>query len=100
MIPAGHVYLLAVLLFGLGLVGFLRQRNVIMLLMCIELMINSANLAFMGGARAHGDVGGVLMPLFLIVVAAAEAAVGLSLVLILYRRRGTLDVEVLRGMRD
>ena len=71
-----------------------------MLLMSIELMINSANLVFLGAARKWGDVEGTLMPMFLIVVAAAEAAIGLSLILVLYRRRGTLDVEVLRGMKS
>lgn len=98
-IPTGHVFLLAALLFGLGVLGFLRQRNAIMLLMSIELMINSANLVFLGAARAHGDAQGTLMPLFLIVVAAAEAAIGLSLILILFRKRGTLDVEAARELR-
>ena len=99
-IPTEHVYILAALLFGLGMIGFLRQRNVIMLLMCVELMLNSANLVFLGAARQHGSTDGALAPLFLIVVAAAEAAIGLSLILVLYRKRGTLDVEVLRGMKD
>ncbi|TAH34585.1 MAG: NADH-quinone oxidoreductase subunit NuoK [Planctomycetota bacterium] len=94
------VYLLAALLFGLGVIGFLRQRNAVMILMAVELMLNSANLTFLGAARARGDVDGSMMPLFLIVVAAAEAAVGLALILALFRSRRTLDIEVPRSLRD
>ncbi|KAA3612742.1 MAG: NADH-quinone oxidoreductase subunit NuoK [Planctomycetota bacterium] len=100
MIPPPHVYTLAVLLFGLGVFGFLRHRNAIMLLMSVELMLNSANLSFLAAARAHGDSDGAMMPMFLIVVAAAEAAVGLALILILFRKRQTLDIEVPRSLKD
>ena len=99
MIPTSHALVLAALLFALGVIGFLRQRNVIMLLMCVELMLNSANLVFLAAARAHGKVDGVMMPLFLVVVAAAEAAVGLALVITLFRKRGSLDIEDSKGLR-
>ena len=94
------IYVLAALLFGLGVVGFLRQRNAILLLMSVELMLNSANLTFLGAAQARGDVQGGMMPLFLIVVAAAEAAVGLGLILALFRRRRTVDIEAPHGLNN
>lgn len=87
------VYVLAALLFGLGVIGFLRQRNAILLLLSVELMLNSANLTFLGAAQARGDVNGAMMPLFFIVVAASEAAVGLALILALFRRRQSVDVD-------
>lgn len=96
----GDVYAVAALLFGLGVAGFLRQRNAILVLMSVELMLNSANLVFLAGARARGGVDGAMLPLFVIVVAAAEAAVGLALILALFRRRRTLDIEVPRTLRD
>jgi len=100
MIPPGHVHVLAALLFALGVVGFLRQRNAILLLMSVELMLNSAILTFLAGSAEHGSVDGVVGPLFLLVVAAAEAAVGLALILVLYRKTRTTDVEVARRMKD
>ncbi len=100
MIPTAHVHILAALLFGLGILGFLRQRNAIMLLMSVELMLNSANLSFLAAAREQGNVDGAMMPLFVLVVAAAEAAVGLALIIILFRKRVSLDVDLLRSLRD
>ncbi len=100
MIPPAHVYVLAALLFGLGVAGFLRQRNALLVLMAVELMLNSANLVFLGAAREQASVAGAMMPLFLIVVAAAEAAVGLGLVIILFRRKQTTDVQAPRMLKD
>ena len=95
----GAYVAVSAILFALGVFGFLRNRNAIMLLMSVELMLNSANLTFLAAAREHGDVNGSMMPLFLIVVAAAEAAIGLALIIVLFRKRTTLDVNVPRILR-
>lgn len=95
-IPLEHGLILAALLFALGLVGLLVRRNVLFVLLSIEIMLNAAGLAFVvAGARWQAPDGQVMF-LFLLAVAAAEVAVGLALVLGLRRRFGTLDVDVLR----
>lgn len=99
MIPVAHAYILAGLLFGLGIFGFLRNRNAIMLLMAVELMLNAANVVFLAASREFAEADGALLALFLIVIAACEAAVGLALILALYRRKGSIDVETASELR-
>jgi NADH-quinone oxidoreductase subunit K len=90
---------LAGLLFMLGLAGVLARRNVIFILMSIEIMLNAAGLAFVvAGARWH-QADGQVMFFFILAMAAAEVSVGLALVLRLYRQWGTLDVDVASSMR-
>jgi NADH-quinone oxidoreductase subunit K len=89
---------LAAVLFTLGVAGFLLRRNVIVVLMSIELMLNAANLSFLAAARMHStpgspDLQGPVFALFVIVVAAIEAAVGLALVIALYRRKQTVSLD-------
>jgi NADH-quinone oxidoreductase subunit K len=81
------------LLFSLGLVGILTRRNVLMILLCIELMFNAANLAFIAYARAWNDVGGQVIVFFVIVVAAAEVTVGLAIAVLLSRQLKTLNAD-------
>ncbi len=88
-----HYLLLSALLFAVGLVGVLYRRNVIIVLMCLELMLSAANLAFVTFARMHHDLHGHVMVFFSIAVAAAEAAVALSIIIALHRARGGVDVE-------
>lgn len=88
-----HYLLLSALLFGVGLAGVLFRRNIIIVLMCLELMLSAANLAFVTFSRMHGDLQGQVMVFFSIAVAAAEAAVALSIIIALYRARGGVDVE-------
>jgi NADH-quinone oxidoreductase subunit K len=90
----GYYFALSALLFGIGFVGVLLRRNVIVLFMCIELMLNSVNLTLAAAARMWGDADGQVFVFFVIVVAAAEVVVGLALIVNLYFRRGTLDVDV------
>ncbi len=98
-VPTQHLLVLAALLFGLGVLGFLVRRNVIIVLASIELMLNAANLLFLAGSRHWAQAGGgaplegPIFALFVIVVAAAEAAVGLALVIALYRVRRTLALD-------
>jgi NADH-quinone oxidoreductase subunit K len=104
-VPNEHLLVLAAILFSLGLAGFLLRRNVIVVLMCIELMLNAANLTFVAAARAHStpgaiDVQGPVFALFVIVVAAIEAAVGLALVIALYRRKQTVSLDSVDQLKD
>lgn len=92
-IPLEHVIALSALLFAIGVAGALARRNLIVILMSIELMLNAANLAFVGFARAWGDVGGQIFVLMVIAVAAAEVAVGLGIVIALFRNRESVNVE-------
>ena len=93
MIPLEHVIALSGLLFAIGTVGALTRRNLIIILMSIELMLNAANLAFVGFARAWGAVDGHVFVLIVIAVAAAEVAVGLGIVIALFRNRESVNVD-------
>ncbi len=84
---------LGALLFGMGMVGFLYRRNAIVMFMCIELMLNACNLTLVSFARQHGLNHGSIYALFVITVAAAEVAVGLGIVLSMFRNRDSVDLE-------
>jgi NADH-quinone oxidoreductase subunit K len=94
-----HGLLLAALLFALGLLGVLVRRNVIFILMSIEIMLNAAGLAFVVAGSRWSQADGQVMFILILAVAAAEVSVGLALVLQLYRRLQTLDVDVASKMR-
>jgi NADH-quinone oxidoreductase subunit K len=90
---------IAALLFTIGVVGVLVRRNVIVMLMCIELMLNAVNLTFIAFAHEGQTMAGHIFALFVITVAAAEAAVGLAIVIALFRRRRTTDADDASLMR-
>ena len=98
-IPVEHGLLLAAALFALGLVGVLVRRNIIFMLMSIEIMLNAAGLAFVVAGARWQQPDGQVMFFFVLTMAAAEVAVGLALVLRLYHLRGTLDTDVTAEMR-
>jgi NADH-quinone oxidoreductase subunit K len=85
--------LLSALLFSVGAVGVIVKKNVIAVFLCIELMLNAVNLAFVAFSRYLNQVHGQIFVFFVMVVAAAEAAVGLAITISLYRNRGTLNVD-------
>jgi len=93
MIPISHVLVLSALLFSIGVLGVMLRRNVIVVFMSIELMLNAVNLSFVGFAHTMDDMTGVIFIFFIIVVAAAEAVVGLSIILSIYRTRKTLNID-------
>jgi len=93
MVPTSHYLLLSAILFGLGIVGFVFKRNIITLFMSIELMLNAVNLAFVAFSQSLGKPYGEVFVLFVIVVAAAEAAVGLGIIILTARNRRSLNVE-------
>ena len=91
--------ILSAILFSLGVFGVLIRRNAIILFMCVELMLNAVNLAFVALAQVHG-VGGHIMVFFVMSVAAAEAAVGLAIILAIFRHKQTVDlgnINLLKG---
>src|ERR1700741_5313940 len=93
MIPISYYLMLSPILFGLGIVAFVFKRNIITIFMSIELMLNAVNLAFVAFSQAFGEVQGQVFVLFVIVVAAAEAAVGLGIIILIQRNRQSLNVE-------
>ena len=93
MVPVSYYLVLSAVLFGLGVVGFIFKRNIITIYMAIEVMLNAVNLAFVAFARAHNQLDGLVFVFFVIVVAAAEAAVGLAIVITIAHNRRTLNVE-------
>lgn len=93
MVPLEHVLGLSAILFSIGVAGALTRRNLIVILMSIELMLNGVNLAFIGFSRAWGGLNGQVMVLMVITVAAAEVAVGLGILIAMFRNRETMNVE-------
>ena len=85
--------------FSIGAGGVLVRRNPLVILLCIELMLNAANLALIAFARANGDMEGQIFAIIVMVVAACEVAVGLGLIVALYRRRLPIDVDELRELQ-
>lgn len=92
MSPAGYVTL-AVVLFAIGGVGVLVRRNAIIVFMCVELMLNAANLAFVAFSRMWGNLDGQVIAFFVMVVAAAEVVVGLAILMAIFRTRKSTSVD-------
>ena len=97
MTPTYYV-ILASVLFTIGAVGVLIRRNAIVLFMCVELMLNAVNLAFVALAQLHG-ASGYIMVLFVMTVAAAEAAVGLAIILAIFRHKQSVDLQNINLLR-
>src|SRR5689334_13000011 len=94
-----HYLTISTLLFSLGLLGVLVRRNLLIMYMSLELMLNAADLAFVAMSRFNNNLNGQVMVFFVITVAAAEVAVGLALIVALYRKRQTAHVEDLASMK-
>jgi len=90
--PASYIFL-SVVLFSIGGIGVLVRRNAIVIFMCIELMLNACNLAFVAFARMHGNLDGQVVAFFVMVVAAAEVVVGLAILMAIYRARKSASVD-------
>ncbi|MFQ6058079.1 MAG: NADH-quinone oxidoreductase subunit NuoK [Anaerolineae bacterium] len=93
MVPLSYYTILSAALFTIGVVGVLIRRNAIIIFMSIELMLNAANLAFVAFSRALNSLDGQIFVFFVITVAAAEVAVGLALIVTIFRTKGTTDVD-------
>ncbi|MBM7118991.1 NADH-quinone oxidoreductase subunit NuoK [Archangium primigenium] len=94
-----YYLILAAVLFCLGMFGVLVRRNALVVFMCVELMLNAANLTFLAFAKQHGNVTGHVSAFFVIAVAAAEASIGLAIVIAVFRSRGTVNIEDIRTMK-
>ncbi len=92
MNPINYIYL-AALLFTIGAIGVVIRRNAIVVFMCIELMLNAANLAFVAFANVHGNLDGQVVAFFTMVVAACEVVVGLAIIVTIYRSRRSASVD-------
>jgi NADH-quinone oxidoreductase subunit K len=95
----GHYLVVSIILFSLGLLGVITRRNLLVIYMSLELMLNAANLALVAFSRFNGNLDGQVFVFFVITVAAAEVAVGLALIVALYRRRQTAQVDDLTTMK-
>jgi len=99
MISLHHYLTLATVVFACGVLGVLFRRNLLIIMMSVELMLNAANIAFVGASTALANLDGQIMVFFVMTVAACEAAVGLAMVIAIYRRYGTIMTDFLRTLR-
>ena len=98
-VPTSYVLILSAVLFILGVLGVLVRRNAIVIFMSIELMLNAANLAFIAFARANQNLSGQVFVFFVIAVAAAEVAVGLALIVAIFRTKHSIDVDRISSLK-
>jgi NADH-quinone oxidoreductase subunit K len=100
MIPLSHYLILAAIMFALSVIGiFINRKNVIILLMCIELMLLAVNINFIAFSHFLGDAAGQVFVFFILTVAAAEAAIGLAILVVLFRNRHTIELNELDSMK-
>jgi NADH-quinone oxidoreductase subunit K len=99
MIPISYYLIVSVVLFSIGVLGVFTRRNAIVIFMCIELMLNAANLAFIAFSRHLHSIDGQIFVFFVMTVAAAEAAVGLGIIIALYRNKETINVDEINIMK-
>jgi NADH-quinone oxidoreductase subunit K len=99
-VPISWYLLLSAVLFALGVTGFIIRRNIITVFMCIELMLNAVNLTFIAFANQHRQVSGQIFAFFVMVVAAAEAAVGLAIILTVFKNRETLNIDEINTLKN
>lgn len=100
MIPGSYFFVLSIILFVLGIIAFFIKRDLITMFMSVEIMLNAANLAFLTLARSLNSPDGQVIVFFIITVAAAEAAVGLAIILLIFRQKKTIkseDVSLMKG---
>ena len=88
-----HALLLSLALFSIGVVGVFLRRNMIVVFLCVEMMLNAVNLSFIAFSRSHGNLNAQILVFFVLTVAAAEAAVGLAIMIAVHRHRDTLDLD-------
>ena len=99
MIPLGHYLIVSAILFAIGTAGVFLRRNLITILLSIEIMLNAVNLSFVAFGRQLGSYAGQIITFFVITVAAAEAAVGLAVIIALYRHRESLNPDAFTSLR-
>ena len=98
MITLSHYLILSAILFSIGLFGVYRRKNLLLLLFSTEILLNAVNIGFAAISKFYGDLTGQMFAFFIVAVAASEVAVGLGLMIVWYKRRGTLDIDSLQSM--
>ena len=98
MITLSHYLILSAILFSIGLIGVYKRKNLLMLLFATEILLNAVNVGFAAVSKFYGDLTGQLFAFFIVAVAASEVAVGLGLMIVWYKRRGTLDLDSMQSM--
>ena len=99
MIPLGHYLIVSAILFAIGTAGVFMRKNLITILLSIEIMLNAVNLSFVAFGRFAGDVNGQIITFFVMTVAAAEAAVGLAIVISLFRNKQSLNPDAFASLK-
>ncbi len=99
MITLTHYLTLTGILFSLGIVGVLRRKNLLMLFFSTEILLNAVNIGFVAVSKYYGDLSGQIFSFFIIAIAASEVAVGLGLLVLWYKRSGTIDLDSLQMMK-
>lgn len=99
MITLTHYLILSGILFSLGIVGVLRRKNLLMLFFSTEILLNAVNIGFAAVSKYYGDLSGQIFSFFIIAIAASEVAVGLGLLVLWYKRSGTIDLDSLQMMK-
>ncbi len=99
MIGAAHYLILSSVLFFIGLLGLLIRRNILLVLLSVELMLNAANLNFIAGSALHGQLNGQINAFFVMVIAAAEVTIGLAIAVLLFRQRGVIDTHEIKQLK-
>lgn len=99
MITVNHYLIVASILFAIGLLGVIRRKNLLMLFFATEVLLNAVNIGFAAVSHYYQDLTGQMFAFFIIAVAASEVAVGLGLLILWYKRRGTVDLDTLQSMK-
>ena len=99
MITLTHYLVLSGILFSIGIVGVLRRKNLLMLFFSTEILLNAVNIGFAAFSKYYGDLSGQIFSFFIIAIAASEVAVGLGLLVLWYKRSGTIDLDSLQMMK-
>ena len=97
--PLSDYLILSVVLFSIGAIGFLVKKNPLIMFMCVEIMLNSANLAFVAFSRYLNNIDGQVIVFFIMTIAAAEVVVGLAIIVAIFRSRATVDVDEVNALR-
>lgn len=98
-IGLNHYLVLSTILFGIGLYGVMRRKNLLLLFFATEILLNSVNIAFAAISHYYGDLTGQMFAFFVIAIAASEVAVGLGLLIVWFKRHGTIDLDTMSSMR-
>jgi len=99
VIPITHYLMVSMILFSIGIVGLMLRRNLLLILLSIELMLNAANLNLVAGSALHGQVNGQIAAFFVMVIAAAEVSIGLAIAVLLFRKQGSVDTNQIQGLK-